>query len=62
MAYEDYQRWKTIPLTAEPLLSIIIPAYNEEERIIPTIGAVSSHVSGIAAQWEFIVVDDGSTD
>ncbi len=62
MAYQDYEYWKTTPLTAEPYLSIIIPAYNEEERIIPTIGAISSHVSDLIGPWELIVVDDGSSD
>ncbi len=62
MSYQNYERWKTTPLVEEPYLSIIIPAYNEEERILPTIGAISSHISDLVARWELIVVDDGSTD
>ncbi len=60
--YENYQRWKEVPLTTTPLLSIIIPAYNESERIVPTIGAIASHVSDLGFPWELILADDGSTD
>jgi dolichyl-phosphate beta-glucosyltransferase len=62
MAYEDYERWKTTPIDGEPFLSIVVPAYNEEVRIIPTIGAIASHVSGLGFPWELIVSDDGSQD
>jgi len=62
MSYEKYQNWKNIPLTETPYLSVIIPAYNEEERIIPTIGAIASHLSSQGYAWELIVSDDGSTD
>ncbi len=44
------------------LLSIVIPAYNEEKRIGPTLGRVIAHLSGRPFRWEVIVVDDGSTD
>jgi dolichyl-phosphate beta-glucosyltransferase len=46
----------------EPALSIIIPAYNEERRLPPTLEkiAVWLGAKGIAA--EVVVVDDGSAD
>jgi dolichyl-phosphate beta-glucosyltransferase len=62
MAYDDYERWKTIKQEGELLLSIVIPAYNEEIRIIPTIGAIASYVSSQGYQWELIISDDGSKD
>ncbi len=62
MSYEDYLRWKTEPIEQEPYLSVVIPAYNEEVRIVPTIGAVAAHVSGLGFPWELIVSDDGSRD
>ncbi|MCS7056284.1 MAG: glycosyltransferase family 2 protein [Thermoflexales bacterium] len=62
MSYEDYQRWKTTPIEEQPALSIVIPAYNEEARIVPTIGAIASHVSSLGIPWELIVSDDGSKD
>lgn len=62
MSYNAYQDWKTKPIDKPPLLSIVIPTYNEEERIIPTIGAIASHVSTLGFPWELIVADDGSRD
>lgn len=62
MAYDDYERWKSVPLAGAPHVSIVIPTYNEEVRIVPTIGAIASHVSGLGFPWELIVSDDGSKD
>ena len=62
MTYADYEKWKTTPIEGEPYLSVVIPAYNEEVRIMPTIGAIASHVSGLGFPWELIVADDGSKD
>lgn len=62
MSYTAYQQWKKTPIEGEPYLSIVIPAYNEAERIVPTIGAIASHVSGLGFTWELIIADDGSTD
>jgi dolichyl-phosphate beta-glucosyltransferase len=62
MAYEDFLRWKDTPQNGELELSVVIPAYNEAERIVPTIGAIASHVSALGFPWELIVADDGSTD
>lgn len=62
MAYENYQKWKSEKLQQEPLISVVIPAYNEEERIVPTIGAIASYVSDLGFPWELIVADDGSRD
>ncbi len=62
MTYAAYEKWKNTPLDTEPYLSIIIPAYNESERIIPTIGAVSHAVSSMGMPWELLISDDGSRD
>lgn len=62
MSYKKYQTWRETPLDNSPYLSVIVPAYNEEERIIPTIGAIASHVSSQGYSWELILADDGSTD
>ena len=59
--YASYQTWKDEPV-GEPVLSVVIPTYNEEIRIIPTIGAMASHISGIGLPWELIIADDGSKD
>ena len=62
MTYEAYERWKREPLTEKPEISVVIPAYNEEIRIIPTIGAIASHMVTLGRPWELIVADDGSSD
>lgn len=43
-------------------LSVIIPAYNEAERIIKTLKAVSDYLKKQAYDFEILVVNDGSTD
>lgn len=62
MPYSNYEEWKTNPIRTEPVLSIVIPAYNERERIVPTIGAIASHVSDLGFAWELLIADDGSKD
>ena len=62
MPYENYANWKTKPLAESPLLSIVIPAYNEQDRIITSIGAIASHVSDLGFAWELLIADDGSKD
>ena len=43
-------------------LSIVIPVYNEEQKIRHDIIAASNFLSGYQMTGEIIVVDDGSTD
>jgi glycosyltransferase involved in cell wall biosynthesis len=43
-------------------LSIIVPAYNEEKRIAPTLAAFDEHLKSLGLRYEILVVDDGSTD
>ncbi len=57
-----YHKWSSEPLRQRPKISVIIPAYNEAIRIVPTIGAIAAHVSSFDEPWELIVADDGSTD
>jgi dolichyl-phosphate beta-glucosyltransferase len=45
----------------EPVdLSVIIPAYDEEERLLPTLERLHTHLAAGAASYEILVVDDGS--
>jgi dolichyl-phosphate beta-glucosyltransferase len=43
-------------------LSVVIPAYNEEQRLRPGMDEVCSYLRSCGQRWEVIVVDDGSTD
>ncbi|MQY09126.1 glycosyltransferase [Actinomadura macrotermitis] len=43
-------------------LSIVIPAYNERDRLPGTLAALRAWLAGEPDRWELIVVDDGSTD
>lgn len=61
-AYRAYRDWVTEPNGSPPAVSVVIPAYNEEWRILPTIGAIATHMSARGEPWELIVADDGSTD
>ena len=45
-----------------PLLSIIVPAYNEERRLPTTLPRIVAFVEAQAYHGEVIVVDDGSVD
>ncbi len=47
---------------APPSLSIIVPAYNEEERLGPTFETLGAWMDAQAREVEVLVVDDGSTD
>ncbi len=43
-------------------LSVLIPAYNERKRILPTLNALVGFLSTSDWEWELFVSDDGSTD
>ncbi|MDG6026693.1 MAG: glycosyltransferase family 2 protein [Candidatus Brocadia sp.] len=47
---------------SEYFLSIAIPAYNEEKRLITTMNKICAYLSQRGFPYEIIVVDDGSTD
>jgi dolichyl-phosphate beta-glucosyltransferase len=47
---------------AAPELSIVIPCYNEEQRLPRTIEQIERHFDGKQVSYELILVDDGSRD
>ncbi|TFC17335.1 dolichyl-phosphate beta-glucosyltransferase [Cryobacterium glucosi] len=60
--YQAYRKWVTEKSTVPPRVSVVIPAYNEEWRILPTVGAIATHMCSRGEPWELIIADDGSTD
>jgi len=45
-----------------PTLSIIIPVYNEEDRIGSTLERITRYLGSRKLPFELLIVDDGSTD
>lgn len=45
---------------SDPELSVVIPAYNEAQRLPPTLERIRRHLDGTS--YELVVVDDGSAD
>jgi len=43
-------------------LSVVVPAYNEENRVGPTLRSVAAFLAARAEAFEILVVDDGSRD
>lgn len=43
-------------------ISIILPAFNEEDNIKPLIEEIVAYFDGICEKYEIVVVNDGSTD
>lgn len=43
-------------------LSVVVPAYNEEEHIETTVREVYDYLSGFGLAYEIIIVNDGSSD
>lgn len=50
------------PSGREILLSVVIPAYNEQARIESTLRAVTAYFATTPYTYELLVVDDGSRD
>ena len=45
-----------------PYLSVVIPAFNEEQRITQTLGDIYSYLQKQDYEWEVLVVIDGAQD
>lgn len=43
-------------------ISVVAPAHNEEANVEPLVNEVGAALSGLGTGFEFIIVDDGSTD
>ncbi len=47
---------------SRPFLTVIIPAYNEEDRIEQTLRRICDYLNTQKYSWSIFVVNDGSTD
>lgn len=45
-----------------PLLSIVLPVYNERDNIVPEVERIRASLDAAGISYEIIAVDDGSTD
>lgn len=43
-------------------LSVVAPAHNEEDNVRPLVDEVERALKPVGIAWEFVIVDDGSTD
>jgi dolichyl-phosphate beta-glucosyltransferase len=50
------------PARTTTALTVILPCYNEAERLPGTLQTLLAHLSAVPGQVEVLVVDDGSTD
>ncbi|RJP74792.1 MAG: glycosyltransferase family 2 protein [Candidatus Abyssobacteria bacterium SURF_17] len=46
----------------EPYVSVIVPAFNEEMNLRPTVTLVANKLDELKTSFEIIIVNDGSTD
>lgn len=37
MTYHDFDAWRSTPSEETPLLSVVVPTYNESERLLPSL-------------------------
>jgi undecaprenyl-phosphate 4-deoxy-4-formamido-L-arabinose transferase len=49
-------------VAADPELSVVIPAYNEESRLPATLERVQAFLAADTRPYELVLVDDGSRD
>src|SRR3989442_4367736 len=50
-----------VPMLDGPL-TLVIPAHNEAANMVKVMGGSVRTLSGLAPEWEIVLVDDGSTD
>ncbi len=47
---------------ARPRVSCVLPCYNEAENLAALLPQLATQLAACAAEWEVVLVDDGSTD
>ena len=54
--------FSSTPFLPTPFLSVVVPAFNEESRIVGTLEQVLDYLGQQSYTWEVVLADDGSTD
>ena len=49
-------------MTEVPYLSLVVPAYNEQENVVELLRRVDCALAELHRPFEVLVIDDGSTD
>lgn len=62
MTYAKFTAWTTEPASLNPSISIVVPAFNESLRIVPTLMSIAATMCAVTNDFEIIVSDDGSSD
>jgi polyisoprenyl-phosphate glycosyltransferase len=52
----------TTRTTAQPLITVMLPAYNEAKNIVHTLESISTMLKQMSPTWNIVVIDDGSKD
>jgi glycosyltransferase involved in cell wall biosynthesis len=52
----------TTELTGTALVSVVVPAHNEQDTVAKFVGKTAKALAAVGRDWELIYVDDGSTD
>jgi len=47
---------------SHPKISLVVPAFNEEESLAPLLAEIRAALDPVAPDWELLLIDDGSTD
>lgn len=53
---------RSSPRTTLPVLSVVVPAYNEAGALASTLDMIARHLAALVPHYEIVVVDDGSRD
>jgi putative flippase GtrA len=51
-----------VSTAAPPLLDLVVPVYNEQDALGPSIRRLSEHMAGLPWSWRISIVDNASTD
>ncbi len=49
-------------MAERPELSVVVPAFNEEENVVPLCQRLAAALEGVVRDFEVVLVDDGSRD